>query len=563
MVQTKGSDGDAVSRTMEMSAVSSVRERRQRARARVPALTLLCHPDWRRVGEGRLLPELAAGGVCRLSRVDLDLATPEGGVARPLSDPYLSRSPLLLAGLGGGAVRLVTEGTPTPVEAWGRAVEGRRDFTAAEVERGVVLNLAQRVVLLLHTRAAQPVRVRDGDGLVGGSDEMVQVRREIRRVADLDVPVLLRGETGTGKELVARAIHRRSRRREREMLCVNMAAVPASLAASELFGAVKGAFTGSVHPQAGFFQRADGGTLFLDEVGDAPAEVQAALLRVLESGEIQRVGSQTAQTVDVRLLAATDLDLESASVEGDFRAPLLHRLAGYEILLPPLRRRRDDFGRLFFHFLHQELDAAGEAHRLTLGDPADQPWMPASIVARLACHRWPGNVRQLQNVARQLALAGRNADHARVTPQVERLLREAEARGAGGRTGEQIREQSRDAGAGRPPLPVAAVAAGEDTAHDYRPPSEVSEDELVAALRAHRWQVKPAAQALGVSRPSLYGLIEKSDRVRKVADLADEEIEAAHRDCAGDLGAMVDRLEVSENGLRQRLARMELTVSWR
>src|SRR5262249_34932398 len=156
---------------------------------------------------------------------------------------------------------------------------------------------------------------------------------------------------GTGKELVARAIHESGRRRGAVCLSVNMGAIPPSLATSELFGAVRGAYTGAVRDHLGYFQRAHGGTLFLDEIGETPPEVQVMLLRVLEPGEVQRVGSPQTQKVDVRLIAATDADLERALHEGRFRAPLLHRLSGYEIYIPPLRERRDDFGRLLFHFL--------------------------------------------------------------------------------------------------------------------------------------------------------------------------------------------------------------------
>ncbi|HMB54341.1 MAG TPA: sigma 54-interacting transcriptional regulator [Thermoanaerobaculia bacterium] len=534
--------------TVELPAQRDGAERRGRARTLVPALTILGHPDPSRVGERRALPSLQGGGVCRLSRLELDFASPQGGLARPLADPYLSRSPIVLAGLGGGAIRLVVEGSRTPVGVDGEAVADRVELSATEVADGVVIELSRRVVLLLHQLQADTTPDPRRFGLVGDSDAIEHVRREIARVADLEVPVLVRGETGTGKELVAKAIHQVSRRSQGAFLSVNLAAVPATLAASELFGVIKGSFTGADHAQVGYFQRADKGTLFLDEVGDAPSEVQASLLRVLETGEIQRVGAQTPQKVDVRLLAATDLDLEEAIDEGDFRAPLLHRLAGYEIVAPPLRARRDDFGRLFFHFLREELAAVGEPSRLDLDNPKDTPWMPASIVARLARHDWPGNVRQVKNVARQLAVAGRGSKTARVTPQVDRLLREAEAGPASGvHPAETVKPKAEPAR--KPPPP---------TSPSFRSPSEVTEDELIDALRAHRWQVKPAAEALGVARPSMYALIERSKSVRKVSDLSEEEIAACHGECDGDLEAMVDRLEVSKDGLRQRIAQMEI-----
>jgi two-component system nitrogen regulation response regulator GlnG len=165
-------------------------------------------------------------------------------------------------------------------------------------------------------------------------------RRPVRLGAPLAVPVLLQGETGTGKELAARSIHDQSTRAQGPFLAVNLGALPAPLAAAELFGARKGAYTGAVQDLPGWFGRADGGTLFLDEVGEAPLEVQVMLLRALETGEIVPVGSQTPRRVDVRVVSATDADLEAAVGRGAFRAPLLHRLAGYSIRLPPLRHRR-------------------------------------------------------------------------------------------------------------------------------------------------------------------------------------------------------------------------------
>ena len=199
--------------------------------------------------------------------------------------------------------------------------------------------------------------------MVGESAALRQVRAHVERIADLPVPVLVRGETGTGKELVARAVHLRSPRRDGPFVSVNLGAIPRDLAAAELFGAVRGAYTGAAQDRPGFFRAARGGTLFLDEVGEAPPEVQAMLLRVLESGEMYPVGGQAPVATDVRLIAATDADLEERIRDGRFKAPLLHRLAGYEIRLPPLRERREDIGPLFVHFAREELERIGEAGR--------------------------------------------------------------------------------------------------------------------------------------------------------------------------------------------------------
>ncbi|HEY7215252.1 MAG TPA: sigma-54 dependent transcriptional regulator [Thermoanaerobaculia bacterium] len=521
--------------------LSAEGERRRRARARIPALTILYHPELGRVGERALLGGLLEGRTAYLSRLEPGFEAPQRSEPSPLEDRHISRSPLRLSRAGEGGFHLSTAESRTRVAANGLPVQETWTGTFQEVERGVVLELADRVVLLLHTVPATPVQAAEHFGLVGESEGILRVRHEIRRVAELDVPVLLRGETGTGKELVARAVHSASRRRSGPCLCVNMGAIPATLAVSELFGSVRGSYTGSVRDQAGWFQRAHGGTLFLDEIGEASPEVQVMLLRVLETAEVQRVGGSETQKVDVRLIAATDADLERAIEEGRFRAPLLHRLAGYEIVIPPLRERRDDFGRLLFHFLKQELQAIGEEQRLAPREDAS-PWMPASVVARLARYAWPGNVRQLLNTVRQIVIASRASETVEIGPQIEKLLREA---GAAPTFAEA------------PPSPrVEPPPRKRAEAQAYRSPGEVTEAEIVEALRASRWEVKPAAEKLGISRPSLYLLIEKFPSIRRAVDLTRAEILEAREQCGGDLDNTAERLEVSKKGLQQRMKQL-------
>jgi two-component system, NtrC family, nitrogen regulation response regulator GlnG len=533
------------------------------ARSRIPVLTILYHPDLSRIGERAFLPDLAAGRSVPLSRSGPEFLGSGSGsgsdtaAGRPLSDLHVSRSPLhLVPGNAAGAVRLLVGESRTRVAAEGEPVQDARDFSAGEVQRGVVLELAERIVLLLHEAAEAQVHAGSPalPGLIGENEGIQRLRNEIWRVADLDLPVLIRGETGTGKELVARAIHETSRRRAAVCISVNMGAVPPTLASSELFGVVRGAYTGAVRDQPGYFQRAHGGTLFLDEVGETPLDVQVMLLRVLETGEVQRVGSPAAQKVDVRLITATDADLEAAIAEGRFRAPLLHRLTGYEMWLPPLRERRDDFGRLLLHFLRQELAAVGEEHRLatpaTPGNTA-APWLPASLVARLARHDWPGNVRQLRNAVRQIVIDSRSFDSVQIGPQIERLLRDP------GRPSRPAAPASSHAGfpagfptSGEPPVRRKAPAGS------YRPPADVPVEEILAALKANHWEVKSAASDLGISRPSLYVLMDKLPGIRKAVDLEQAEIQEAAGACRGDLDAMAERLEVSKRGLVQRMRQL-------
>ncbi|XYI00855.1 sigma 54-interacting transcriptional regulator [Sorangium sp. So ce1128] len=554
--------------------------------AMTPALTILCHPRLDRVGERALLGELAAGGAALVSRVTPAFAAKGQSSGSPLEDGHLSRRPLRLSAAGGDGIRLEIGDSGTAVVAQGRRIRESTVFSAEQVKRGVVLELSRRVVLLLHRTgglhalpqdAATEEAVRE---LVGESDGLRRMLWEIRSVADQDLPVLLRGETGVGKELAARAVHVASLRRSRPFVAVNLGAIAPSLAIAELFGAERGAYTGADRRQTGYFERAHGGTLFLDEIGEAPAELQVALLRALETGEIQPVGAQQARKVDVRVIAATDADLAKKVANGTFRAPLLNRLLSYEIWIPPLRERRDDIGRLLVRFFREELARIGEAHRLAPPGPAGTPWLPASVVARLADHDWPGNIRELRNVVRQLVLGSRGQERLVVGPAVERQLREAAQAAAplaqeeaavcevtlpGGEEAPPSREEAPPSREEAPPsgklAPPSAPEAQEGpprAAAPWRKPADVPEAEVAEALRASRWDLSAAAARLNITRPSLYQVLQRSPSFRTARDLTAEEIRRCHEECGGDVGRMVEQLEVSERALRRRLREMGL-----
>jgi len=260
-------------------------------------------------------------------------------------------------------------------------------------------------------RAAAPSEAVDGAdrfGMVGASPKMLEVYDLIARVAPTDVPVLIQGETGTGKELVARALHDNGSRRTKRLLAENCAAVPENLLESELFGHKKGAFTGATQDRDGHFVAADGGTVFLDEIGDMPLPMQAKLLRVLQDGEVRPVGANRSRKVDVRIVAATHRDLVAASKEGSFREDLLFRLNVITIHLPPLRERPGDVERIARALLPRiSRDVGVEA---TITDAA---------LARLAAWTWPGNVRELENeLQRAIALSGGTVDEDDLSPRV-------------------------------------------------------------------------------------------------------------------------------------------------
>jgi formate hydrogenlyase transcriptional activator len=224
--------------------------------------------------------------------------------------------------------------------------------------------------------------------IVGSSKALRKVLAKVEKVAPTDSTVLLTGETGTGKELVARAIHRRSRRSESVLLKVNLAALPPSLIASELFGHEKGAFTGALQRRPGRFELASGGSIFLDEVGELPTEIQVALLRVLQEGEFERVGGTRTLRTDARVIAATNRDLSQAVAEGSFRSDLYYRLNVFPIELPPLRERRDDIPILVEYFTAR--------HSARLGKKIRK--VEKTTMDRLVAYSWPGNVRELENL---------------------------------------------------------------------------------------------------------------------------------------------------------------------
>jgi formate hydrogenlyase transcriptional activator len=261
-----------------------------------------------------------------------------------------------------------------------------RDQQMRELDR-VRQELAHPVAL--SSRACRAAwEPEDFEDIIGSSPALRVAMARVQEVAPTGASVVILGETGTGKELFARAVHNRSARRDRPFVRVNCAALPSTLIETELFGHMRGAFTGAVATRLGRFEVADGGTLFLDEIGDLPADVQAKLLRVLQEGEFERVGSSQSRKVDVRIVAATHHDLEQAMKDGRFRADLFYRLNVFPIALPPLRDRPEDIPRLTWYFVNRRQRALNRKFTN----------IPDSVFADLQQRAWPGNVRELENV---------------------------------------------------------------------------------------------------------------------------------------------------------------------
>lgn len=492
--------------------------------ALVPGLTILWHPEVDRVGERAALLELASGTV-EVSRTAPLFSQPRSSVRRPLADPFISRQPFTLSfGREGWTVECCD--CRLNVEVDGAPLRQRVQLDGAMEP---VLVLGGRVALVLHWLDPTPARKPKAFSLVGESAKMLRLAEDVAAIADLGDPVLIRGETGSGKELLAESLHRASGRPGRHV-AANMAAIPRQLAASELFGAVRGAFTGADRFRKGLCQSARRGTLFLDEIGDAPAEVQVALLRAIESGRARAVGDEVERAIDVRWVAATDADLEGAVARGDFRAQLLHRLESFVLHLPPLRDRRDDIGRLFLHFLEIELERFGELCRLQ----SAEPWVPASLLAKLAMQPWPGNVRQLRNVTRQLVVANRGSEDFRVPGAVGKLWR-------------SVSEPGKE--------PTTESMRSKQSARKHRSIRNLDDEAIRQALTASCFEIKATAAALGVSRSALYRRLETMPGIRRAADLDDGVVRHALARHDGNVEAAALDLRVSRAALVRRLAR--------
>jgi DNA-binding NtrC family response regulator len=230
------------------------------------------------------------------------------------------------------------------------------------------------------------------ENIIGHSKSLLRVLEMAARVSQHDSTVLINGETGTGKELLARAIHLNSRRRNQPFVTINCGAIPRDLIEAELFGYARGAFTGANTSKTGKVEMADGGTLFLDEIGELPLESQVKLLRLIQHGELERIGTTTPKVINVRIVAATNRNLSAMAEDGTFRNDLFYRLAVVPLYLPPLRERKEDIPELAEHLFHK----AKEKHGL------QGLWVAPSVIGRLTAYRWPGNIRELENVVERM-----------------------------------------------------------------------------------------------------------------------------------------------------------------
>lgn len=528
----------------------------------VATLTILYHSEVARIGEQAYLFDLNQHKTCYLARNRPEFTDLEAKQYRGLADPYISQSQPILLHTNEQGILTITPSTRLPCKINNQKISQPFTIHYRDLEPGLVITLANRVVLLLELTRAQFGQLKTEKNqynMIGISDGIIDLQRNIQKilkVTHLNPSILIQGETGTGKELVANAIHRAHKNRHtKPFIAVNMATINESLAEAQLFGATKGSYTGSISSQQGYFKMADGGTLFLDELGDTPLAIQPKLLRVLQEKEIMPLGAKSALPIDIQLICATDANLEALAEQGLFRPQLTQRVSEYTIQLPPLRARIADIGVLLIYFLQQELAVFKAELLLQQTQPA---WLTAAIVSELACYHWPGNIRQLRNVVRQLVINGYDQPTLQLPDSVQQLLNRTVADPLDSAV--KISTGSKTvASPSSSDLQSKTVSTPKQTNSKKIKPSEISNQQLSQALEDNGFDYKAAAQTLGISRSSLYYLIEQHPDFCLPNQLSKAMIIAAAKQCPPTMQQLALALKVNKRSLIRQLKSLEMT----
>ena len=512
-------------------------------------LTVVFHPDLTRIGASMKLGTIDASGLMRLDASTIGRNAPLFSDDLALDEPHVSRRALTLSHHARGLLLANASGASHcqlgPDKSASMAV------TFDELKRGLSIRFGHGVVCWLRLSQPQPdvaAHVTDvGNDFAGVSPEALAVRRLIDIAARCDLPTLLCGETGVGKEIVARAIHARSHRNQFPLVSVNMAALPETLADAELFGVARGAYTGA-ETRAGYFQAADGGTLFLDEIGEAPLSLQPKLLRALQEGEVPVLGGKTRQ-VDVRIIAASDANLSDAA---QFKQPLLHRLAGITIDIPPLSARREDLGVLLLasnarvptslgvsHVKGASL-ATGISHQsshrsvpLGLDLAKNTPSIAAAwaqFIYDALNTEWPGNVRAFLLAAQRYAL--NLSDHER------QFLRAPSS-------DDEVNERDSDKWSARE---RDRVSIGRK--------ATIDDARLQREHEAAHYEIAETARRLGMSRQAVYRRLQQIPELRLAGQLPDREFLVAIKRVGDDIDALSRHLKISRAAIAQRLKQL-------
>ena len=475
-------------------------------------LTIAWHPELDRVGEQFI--GTCSEGVLEVSRF-LPIFAKPGKSGLALGHGGISRDPLQIVRGRDDSIDIRLPHSRMVVEVNGEEIHTSASLTREQIDAGVVLGLGRTVLICLHWMRCLP-KNNPVAGFLGVGHGAIKTRDLIRQAAATESAVLLLGETGTGKEVAASAIHAMGRRAAAAFVCVNMAALNESLAAADLFGAAKGAYTGAHAARNGLFAEAQNATLFLDEIGNTPASVQPMLLRVLENGEYRPLGATRDQHSSARLIAATDQDLYGDS----FNQALLRRLESFLIHIPPLRARREDIGLLMVNLL-RNASVAGAAS-VTL---------PASLVSHFINYDWPGNVRQLSHVLKRMLLAMENGE----VPVFDSLVNVVSLRVTNSGT------------------PIVAAAPRTNAPPTRKKLADISEEDVMQAMEHSHWTIQGAAEELGISRPSMYKLLDAHSQIRHAEAIPSEEIRQTLAASAGDLERCASALKTPYEALRRHL----------
>lgn len=466
------------------------------------SLIVLWHNDRDMIGRSVQYPK-SIGSMMSVSRFSPIFHDPENTNASALIEPHVSRKPITIERLSSTKFQITPAKSQMTVYVNGNKIGSAVTATLNDHNGIIFITLSNHVILGI---CQVPITQLAGphNSLLGISPAINQCRKLINRFAATNLPVMLMGETGTGKELAAGDIHKNSERSNGPLVTINMAAIPQELAVTELFGSKKGAFTGSTHDRVGFFQKAEGGTLFCDEVGDTPPSVQPMLLRALEASNIQVLGVDHTTPINVRFIAATDRSVDLDKDGYRFSKPLYHRLSAAHITMPPLRERKVDIPLLVLHFIDQS----------SLSNPLQHTEMRASQISDLLLYSWPGNVRELKNAVNAIMLG-----------EEPNLI---------------------DCS-----IPLSSMRSS--VKEQYRAPASVANDELIAALNKADWLIKPAAESLSISRTSCYELIKKCSVIRSVEDIPLKEMREVMARHPGDLAAWSIALKVPQEALKKHV----------
>lgn len=491
------------------------------------SLSVVFHPDVSRIGERAFFDESHQSFSISRQLPVFNKAV-EGNAGSSLDDPYISRSPLRID-LKNDMVCFSSSAKNTKTlinqhELCGKTLCVNR----SELEGGIVVFLAGRIVLLLKKDSCRQLQGQDQGLLIGSSTVMCDLRGKLSQIAKAGTDLLIRGASGTGKELVAKTLHMMSDRKDQAFVAVNMSAIPSELGAVELFGCEKGAYTGADYGRAGYFSSADGGTLFLDEIGDTPSELQPQLLRAIQEREVQVVGGGI-KKVTLCVVSATDRNLQSSEL--GFSGPLHYRLGSTELFLPTLDERREDLGELAMHLLERHRNDLNP--EIKMPGESDEPGQQASwayLFYRMIMRTWHGNVRELENRIRQLMLSN--------------LYDSAFLSVAGDAVNEEAKE-----------------GAENEVRRMLKHPEKLTAEEVSAAMRESGWEIAAAARKLGVTRQFLYRRIHNTDGLRLVGDIPLEELVKTLEEHDGVLDLCAAALCVSRVALERRLR--DSNLPWR